>query len=59
MSLRKRELRPDSQLKNNRHKKRKIQSLENQLKKQKRVMEQRDSWVKLQNVGQTTDLKWN
>ena len=59
MSLRKRELRPDSQLKNNRHKKRKIQSLEKQLKKQKRVMEQRDSWVNLQNEGKTTDPKWN
>ena len=58
MSLRKRELRPDSQLKNNRHKKRKIQSLEKQWKKQNRVMEQRDSWLKLQNEGKIADPKF-
>ena len=58
MSLRKTEKRPASQLINKQHKKRKFETLEKRLKKQKRVGEQRDYWVKLQNQGETTDPKW-
>ena len=58
MSLRKTEKRPASQLINKRHKKRKFETLEKRLKKQKRVGEQRDYCVKLQNQGETTDQEW-
>ena len=58
MSLRKTEKQPASQLINKQHKKRKFETLEKQLKKQNRVGEQRDYWVKLQNQGETTDPKW-
>ena len=58
MTLRKREKRPASQLKNKRHKKRKFEDMEKRLSKQKRVGAQREYWAALEKEGKTTVPKW-
>ena len=58
MSLRKTEKRPVSQIQFKSHAKRKADTITRNLKKTKRVHEQRTHWDELEKKGVKTDPKW-